>query len=770
MKMWNEGKLKNSSFLYQWVLLGMVLLMLGGFIAYIQFQEYHRIDKQEQDRLAIQTKIVEKNLTPQLLLADRVINGIIKDLPAWKAAQDHYKRGNHQLEVINDTLIGIRPILVIQADGTVIASSNHSLVGMNFTYREYFQTALKNPDPDILHISAPFKTVLGTYVISLFKTIPGKDGAFGGIVIVSVVPEYFSILVDSILYAPDMRASIVHGDGRLFLVAPYDVKVFGMDLATPGSFFSRHRASGKIANVFSGMNANGENRIAAQRTIQLMNPPIDKPLVVIVSRDLNALFTPWRNSLYAQCILFGVISFFSTFSLLILQSRRRDQFIEREKAEKKIKMLAFYDQLTGLPNRILLVDRLKQGLTASTRSNKYGAILFIDLDHFKTLNDTLGHDMGDLLLQQVAQRLGSCIRAGDTVARLGGDEFVVQLADLGTNEQEAAAHVEIVGNKILAELNQTYLLNDTPFRSTPSIGATLFKGQLNTVDDLLKQADLAMYKSKAVGRNALRFYDPAMETAMLERAALEADLREAVQQNQFLLHYQAQVVSDGRVTGAEVLVRWQHPLRGLVSPAEFIPLAEDTGLILPLGQWVLETACSQLAVWATLPDMAHMTIAVNVSAHQFSQADFVAKVLSVLKSTGANPERLKLELTESLLIANVDEVIEKMFMLKAKGVGFSLDDFGTGYSSLAYLKRLPLDQLKIDQSFVRDVLDDPNDASIAQTIIVLAHGLGIGVIAEGVETAGQRDFLVNSGCHAFQGYFFSRPLPLKDFEQFALRR
>ena len=442
---------------------------------------------------------------------------------------------------------------------------------------------------------------------------------------------------------------------------------------------------------------------------------------------------------------------------------------ERRKAEEKINDLAFFDQLTGLPNRTLLLDRLRQTLAASSRGGSYGALLFIDLDNFKTLNDTLGHDMGDLLLTQVARRLTLCVREGDTVARLGGDEFVVVLAGLGSNEADAGIASETVAEKILATLSQPYLLGKTPHHSTASIGVTLFRGDLATIDDLMKQADLAMYKSKSAGRHVVRFFDPTMELAIKERVTLEDDLRQAIEEKQFLLHYQAQVAGESRLTGAEVLLRWQHPVRGMVSPAEFIPLAEETGLILPLGHWVLETACAQLAVWAIQPEMAHLTLAVNVSAQQFREPGFVDQVLSILKNTGANPQRLKLELTESMLVLNVQEIIEKMFALKARGVGFALDDFGTGYSSLSYLKRLPLDQLKIDQSFVRDVLLDPNDAAIARTVVALARSLGLGVIAEGVETEVQRDFLATSGCHDYQGYFFSRPLPLDGFEQFAQR-
>lgn len=439
---------------------------------------------------------------------------------------------------------------------------------------------------------------------------------------------------------------------------------------------------------------------------------------------------------------------------------------ERKSAEQKINALAFYDQLTGLPNRTLLADRLKQTLTASSRSGICGALLFIDLDHFKILNDTQGHDIGDMQLKQVASRLSTCVREGDTVARVGGDEFVVILAGLSKSEIEAATDTEVVATKILAALNQPYPLGALSHSSSASIGATLFRGTRASIDALMKQADMAMYRAKDAGRNAVRFFDPGMETAVVKRVAMEKDLRFAVEGKQFVLHYQAQVQGAGGVTGAEVLVRWHHPQQGMVSPADFIPLAEETGVILALGHWVLETACSQLQKWARVPSMEHLTLAVNVSALQFAQDNFVQQVMAVVQRTGANAKRLKLELTESLLVGNVAEIIEKMELLKASGISFSLDDFGTGYSSLAYLSRLPLDQLKIDKSFVNDVVSNPDDAAIARTIIALAHSLRLGVIAEGVETDAQREFLASAGCHAYQGYFFSRPLPLENFEAF----
>jgi len=462
---------------------------------------------------------------------------------------------------------------------------------------------------------------------------------------------------------------------------------------------------------------------------------------------------------------------------------------ERKTAEETIRNLAYFDPLTKLPNRQLLRDRLQQAMASSASHGRYGAVLFIDLDNFKTLNDTRGHDIGDLLLQQVAQRLASCVRGGggriftiqtngklascvrggDTVARLGGDEFVVMLEGLHENAWAAAPKAETVGEKILCSLNQTYQLAGYEYHNTPSIGITLFVGHKDSIDDLLRQADLAMYQAKAAGRNTMRFFDPEMQAAVAYRAALEENLQEALIKEQFQLYYQGQVDGEGCLTGAEALLRWQHPELGMVSPAEFIPIAEETRLILPLGKWVLETACAQLALWATMPELAKFTVAVNVSAHQFRQDDFVEQVLTILEKTGANPKLLKLELTESLLLLDIEKVIVKMSELRAKGVTFSLDDFGTGYSSLSYLKRLPLDQLKIDQSFVRDILVDPDDASIARTIIMLAQNLRLGVIAEGVETEEQLVFLINSGCHAYQGYFFSRPMPVSDFEQLALK-
>jgi len=436
---------------------------------------------------------------------------------------------------------------------------------------------------------------------------------------------------------------------------------------------------------------------------------------------------------------------------------------ERKKAAEEIEHLAYYDHLTDLPNRRLLLDRLGHALASSRRSGKKVVLMFIDLDNFKTLNDTLGHDIGDLLLHQVAERLQACVREGNTVARLGGDEFVVMLEDLGNDVLETAAQTEFVGEKILATLSQTYLLGNYEYRGTASIGVSLFSDKFPSPDELMRQADIAMYQAKKAGRNTLRFFDPQMQETINARAVLESDLRKALETRQFRLHYQVQVDSEHHPLGAEALIRWNHPRRGWVSPAQFIPLAEETGLILPIGLWVLETACAQLKLWQQDPLTRDLVLSVNVSARQFHQADFLDLVQAAVQKHTIHPSRLELELTENLLLEDIEDTIKTMKALKEIGILISLDDFGTGYSSIQYLKRLPLDQIKIDQSFVRDIEVDNSDRAIVNTIIAMAQSLGLDVIAEGVETEQQRLLLMNKGCTHYQGYLFGKPVPIEEF-------
>ncbi|MEO6015688.1 MAG: EAL domain-containing protein [Polaromonas sp.] len=439
---------------------------------------------------------------------------------------------------------------------------------------------------------------------------------------------------------------------------------------------------------------------------------------------------------------------------------------ERKAAKDEIERLAFYDALTQLPNRQLLMNRLESALSESAHHTKIGALMFIDLDHFKVLNDTLGHAKGDLLLQKVALRLITCVRHSDTVARLGGDEFVVMLEDQGDHPKVAAERTHVVGEKILAALSEPYDLTGYQHHATCSIGITSFSRQQESVGDLLKQADLAMYEAKATGRNSLCFFNPQMQLAATANAALNLELRQGLREHQFVLHYQPQVGRNGRMIGVEALVRWRHPQRGLVFPDNFIAQAEESGLILPLGKWVLETACAQLAEWARRPETAQLSIAVNVSVRQFRHPEFADLVMNSIEHAGISARRLKLELTESLLATNIEVTIARMGVLKEAGVTLSIDDFGMGYSALSYLKYLPLDQLKIDRSFVKDILTDPNDAAIARTIIGLAQSLGLGVMAEGVETEAQRQLLARFGCECYQGYLFSKALPIEELEAF----
>jgi diguanylate cyclase (GGDEF)-like protein len=438
--------------------------------------------------------------------------------------------------------------------------------------------------------------------------------------------------------------------------------------------------------------------------------------------------------------------------------------IERKEYEDEISHVAFHDPLTQLPNRRLLVDRLQQALSASARTHRHGAVLFIDLDHFKTLNDSKGHDVGDLLLTEVAHRLQNPIRKGDTVARLGGDEFIVMLTDLDEDSEKSALQAKVLGEKILETISMPYMLNGYEYHSTASIGISTFYGSSVTVENLLRHADTAMYQSKHAGRNRLHFFNPSMQEALETRFTLQSDLRKALAEQQFSLHYQIQIDCKNHPFGAEALLRWQHPDRGQIPPAAFIPLAEESGLILPIGKYVLETACNQLKIWESDAKTKHLLLAVNVSSYQFKQPDFVDQVIATLKQTKANPTRLKIEMTESMVVEDVPETIEKMQILRAAGVRFSMDDFGTGYSSLASLKRLPIQQLKIDGSFVSDIATNPSDAIIVKTIIAMGNILGLNVIAEGVETAAQLEMLKQYECPAFQGYLFSRPLPNDQFQ------
>ncbi len=436
-----------------------------------------------------------------------------------------------------------------------------------------------------------------------------------------------------------------------------------------------------------------------------------------------------------------------------------------KQASEKIYRLAFFDDLTGLPNRRLLMEQLHAALQASARSKKYGAVLFIDMDKFKTINDVMGHDYGDLLLMQVADRIQSHLRKGDVVARMSGDEFVVIIAVDDVNNILASKKIAALCETIRQALSQPYYLHASEQHSSPSIGIVMFNNADTSPEILLRQSDMAMYSAKDAGRNTYRFFNPEIQQLVETRALLETDLRNAVPEQQLCLLYQIQVDNQLQPIGAEAQVRWLHPTRGMILPMQFIPIAEESALIHTIGNWVLTAACEQLAAWSTASATQKLTLSVNVSAQQFRQYNFVENMTELLHHYQINPSRLKLELTESVVLNDINDVVGKMHLLKKLGVQLSMDDFGTGYSSLSYLKQLPLDQVKIDQSFVRDITIDPNDAIMVKTIIDLANNFRLDVIAEGVENTAQLDFLIQHGCKGYQGYLFSMPVGINEFNQ-----
>ena len=650
----------------------------------------------------------------------------------------------------------VRYVALVDAHAHVLASSDIKGVAPNPGLPADFVTqALAQPMFE-LSISAPVVNFASAErVIYLGRPIKLADRSR-----VLAVAEVQVSLLNAILTQgvsiSGLEVTLERSDGQLLSSEPAQEQLWGTRLKPPLS----HSPDGAKAQRMPA-------RLSGQPAIVLAQPTLYRDVLIAASVPITAILANWRqqrNFILGVTLLFGLMILGSTGLALwylerLAQARRA---IALPKAE--IEQLAFFDLLTSLPNRRLLMDRLQHALSASARSSRSGALLFLDLDHFKTLNDTQGHEMGDLLLQQIAQRLKACMREQDTVARLAGDEFVVMLEDLAEHTLEAAALARRIGEKILTSLNEPYLLETQSYRGTCSMGASLFGAIPISAAELLKQADIAMYQVKARGRNDLCFFDPQMQASITAHAQLEKDLQAALVSEQFALYYQPQCQLQGGVVGAEALVRWQHPLRGLVPPVEFIPVAEESELINQIGLWVLRTACQQLARWQDDDRARHLHLAVNVSARQFRQPDFMTQVSTVMHETGIQPHLLKLELTESLVLDNVIDTIAKMSALKSLGIRFSMDDFGTGQSSLSYLTQLPLDQLKIDQSFVRNIGLQATDRVIVQTIIGMARNLGLGVIAEGVETQAQQEFLAANGCTLYQGYMFGKPTPLPDFE------
>ncbi len=736
-----------------------------GILLFSLASEYRNENQHAEHEVENITQVLEENVLATFNNADLLLREVQRNVRPEDIRRSHgISRSRKQelhalLKSLVDSVPAVAVIRITDAKGDNVYSSLDWVPHINISDRKYFQRQRADATAGLV-ISAPLiSRTTGKWTFILSRRLNLKDGSFAGIILVILDLDYFQHLYDTVNLG-------THG-----LVALFD-----SDLRLAARYPSSEKDMGKIANLHAkkyidkGIIHTVYHAKAALDNIQRMigyRQVAGLPLIVFAGIAEEDYLAGWHRHIWQSS--FGVMIFsFVVIGFILLQRRAEDALrksdIKSKSDDEQIAYLALYDRLTGLPNRQLLTDRLNQAVVASARSGKKGALLFIDLDNFKTVIDTRGYDMADLILKQAAQRLELCVRNSDSVSRIDGDEFVVLLENLSAKPLEAAAQTEIIGEKILTSLSQPYQLDTYEHHGTASIGVTLFNGSELATDELLKQADIAMYQAKISGRNTLRFFDPQMQASITARVSLEGELRKALEKQQFLLYYQIQVDSSHHPLGAEALIRWIHPLRGLVPPDQFIPLAEETGLILPIGQWVLETACAQLKAWQQDVLTRDLVLAVNVSARQFRQANFVAQVKVVVQRHAINPKLLKLELTEGMLLENIEETIATMNALKEIGIRFSLDDFGTGYSSLQYLKRLPLDQLKIDQSFVRDIATDSDDKAIVRTIVAMAQSLDIHVIAEGVETKEQQQLLLDRGCFHYQGYLFGRPVPIEQFE------
>ena len=742
---------------------------LAGIIAMLVFSlssEYQNANQNAENEAESFAQVLDENASATFNNADLLLREVQRNVRPedMRRSLGIGSAREQELHALLKSQANIMPavpaIRVIDSRGNNLYSSLDTNSHINISDRMYFQRQRADSTAGLV-ISAPLiARTTGKWSFVLSRRLNFKDGNFAGIVLVVLNLEYFQHLYHALNLGPHGLVALFDSDSHLAARYPPSEKDMGKIADLNAKTYLDKGITHAVYNAKSALD--GIPRVFAFRKVGNL------PLIVfagIADEDYLAAWHRhiWQSSIGAMIFSFVVIGF------VLLQRRAEDALrksdIKSRSDDEQIAYLAFYDQLTGLPNRRLLSDRLHQALAASARSGKTGALLFIDLDNFKSLIDTLGYDMADLMLQQTARRLEACVRKSDSVAHIDGDEFVVMLEDLSAIPIKAAAQAEAVGEKILASLSQPYQLDTHhEHHSTASVGVTLFNGGQLTTDELLKQADIAMFQAKKAGRNTLRFFDPQMQASITARFSLEGELRKALELQQFHLYYQVQVDSSHHPLGAEALIRWIHPLRGLVPPDQFIPLAEETGLILPIGHWVLETACAQLKVWEQNALTRDLVLAVNVSARQFHQTDFVAQVQAVVQHHAINPKLLKLELTEGMLIENIEETIATMGALNKVGVKLSLDDFGTGYSSLQYLKRLPIDQLKIDQSFVRDITTDKDDMAIVHTIIAMAQSLDMHVIAEGVETEEQRQLLLDNGCIHYQGYLFGRPVPIEQFE------
>jgi diguanylate cyclase (GGDEF)-like protein/PAS domain S-box-containing protein len=866
----------EKGFLAQWVLLAVGLVLLGGAVAHNLYKIHRDIMMGERHRLQTQARVVSDNLTVQIAAADRVIKALCSELSGrdpdtWQAVIEQ-----KQMRLFQDVLPGIRVLNAIDADGAIRLSNRDDLLGRSMAQREYFIHARKHHDQQTLFVSSPFQTLLGAWGVNLVRVMPNADGGFGGIISATLNPDYFQTLLRSVNYSQDMVTAIIHGDGLIFTMEPNRVDLSGKNLNLPGTFFSQHRASGNQENLFSGtLYATNDQRLMVFKTFQPELLQLDKPLLVLAARRLDAIKADWRTHARYQTATFLTIALISILALLLYQRRQRQllqqaeavsdhlrklqlgvensasgvlitdvngtieyvnrkftqvtgyspdeaighnprilksestprevfqelwstilrgeewhgellnrrkngevywsaasisplhneagqitHFIanvedinERKNAEATIERLAYFDPLTDLPNRRMLQDRLEQGLKRSRRQNNGMALLYIDLDRFKQVNDSLGHPAGDRLLKELARRLVAALRDDDVVCRLGGDEFAVILHDIHHEED-----VLPVVNKLLRTVEQPVVLEEGELFISASIGVSLYPKDGEDTKTLEKHADMALYHAKEEGKNTFRFFREELNYGVQERIAFDQGLRHALGRHELRLHYQPKIaLATGRVVGVEALLRWVSNDFGMVAPDRFIPLAEENRLIVPIGEWVLRTACQQQVAWQQ--QGLELSVAVNLSAVQLKTPDLIERIAAVMTETNIRPDQLELELTESALVEQPDQVVRVLERLRGLGCGISIDDFGTGYSSLSYLKAFPVSVLKIDRSFVQDLTYDSGDRAIAQSVVNMADNLGMQTVAEGVETPEQQEILKQIGCTFVQGFMYAKPVP-----------
>lgn len=859
----------------QWLVLVVVLVLIGGAVAHNIYKMHQDLAQGEQQRLLTQSRVVAKTLEGQFEAAERVLKLLSAELHGRDESEWGTLVPEKQIALLVEAMPAFRVLNILGSDGKVQLSNLPELVGIDLSQRDYFLHARKHQQQNGLFLTAPFKTRLNVWGMNLVRVIKGPGSSFGGVISVTLNPDYFRTFLAAVNYSDDMLTAIVHGDGLVYAMAPQRDDVSGKNLNKPDTLFSKHRESGNLESIFSAnLYATNDERLVVFRSFRPEHLQLDKPLQILASRSLAAITADWRSHARYQTITFILISLFSGLVLLVYQLRLHRQMLEaelvdahlrkltlgvensangvlitdiegnieyvnrkftqitgftapeaigkkpsilksevtprevfdelwttllrgnewhgellnrrkngevywsfssisplrnekgvithfianvedineRKNAEATIQHLAYFDPLTDLPNRRMLQDRLEQALKRSRRQDAGMALLYIDLDSFKHVNDSLGHPAGDSLLRNLARRLVAALRDDDVVCRLGGDEFAVILHDIHHDED-----VVPVANKLLRAIEKPVLVEEGELLVSASIGIALFPKDGTDSKTLEKNADLALYHAKEQGKNTFRFFSEELNRSLQDRIALDQGLRYILERSELELHYQPKVApASGAVVGVEALLRWNSPEFGLVSPLRFIPLAEENRQIIPIGEWVLRTACRQQVAW--LQQGIPLVMAVNLSAVQFKSAELVDQIAAIIAETGIDPAHLELELTESALVDNPNEVVRVLERLRSLGCGISIDDFGTGYSSLSYLKSFPVTILKIDRSFVRDLAQDSGDRAIARSVVDLAKNLRMQTVAEGVETAEQLAILQEIGCTFIQGYYYSKPV------------